>query len=535
MRSHKMNPAVIAALEPRRLLAAGYQIELQFAAGTPASVQTAAQTAKARWESVITGDVPDVGAGSWGSPVDDLRIMVSVVSIDGPGGGVARTRPTFVRSDATGLPIYGEVQFDTADLSSLIANNILTSTATHEMAHAIGFGSLWQTKGLVGTPTPSDPVFTGTLARAEYRTLANDPNAAGVPIENEGGTGTIDQHWRRSTFGNELMNGFIVAGTMPLSRVSIAMFADLGYTVNMGAANAYSLPTVNVGGTVKSSTTNTGLSGRTVFADSDNDGTLDTFEKRATTDANGAYTITGLTPRTYNIRQVLPAGSTQTSPAANAPVAVTIAFGGATQTANFVATPVGTGGTPAAPTGLIGVVASGTQINLAWKDNATNETGYRVQRATNSSFTTELVTINLGANVKYFANTGLTPGTTYYYRVFAVNGATLSAASNVVSKTTTGSGGTAPVAPSGLIAVVKSSSRIDLAWKDNSINETGFRIERALSSGGAWSTIATVGANVKYFQSTGLLANTTYYYRIVALNGSSASSASNVASAKTLV
>lgn len=528
---------MMTSLEPRRLLAAGYQIELQFGAGTPTSVQQAAQAAKAKWESVITGDVPDVGSGAWGGPVDDLRILVSVVSIDGAGGGVARTRPTYVRSDSTGLPIYGEVQFDSADLNSLIANNILTNTATHEMAHAIGFGSLWQSKGLVSTAQAGDPRFIGAAARAEFRTLSNDPNATGVPIENVGGTGTIDLHWRRSTFGNELMNGFIVPGTMPLSRTSIAMFADLGYTVNMAAANSYSLPTVNVSGAVTSSTSGAGLSGRTVFADSDNDGVLDSFEKRATTSSTGSYTITGLTPRQYNIRQVLPSGSTQTSPASNAPVSVTIAFGGSTQTANFVATPVGTGGAPAAPTGLIASVASNTQINIAWKDNATNETGYRIQRATNSAFSTGLTTINLAANTKYYANTGLSAGTTYYYRVYALNGATLSAASNVVSKTTTGApGGTgsAPLAASGLIAAAKTSSRIDLAWKDNSTNETGFRIERATSASGAWTAIMTVGANVTYVQTTGLASNTTYYYRIVALNGASAASPSNVASAKTL-
>jgi hypothetical protein len=533
MRPTNLKP-VMTSLEPRRLLAAGYQIELQFAAGTPTSVQQAAQAAKSKWESVITGDVPDVGSGAWGGPVDDLRVLVSVVSIDGAGGGVARTRPTYVR-DGSSLPIYGEVQFDSADLNSLVANSILTSTAIHEMAHAIGFGSLWVTKGLVSTAQPGNPVFTGTLARAEFRTLSNDPNATGVPIENIGGTGTIDQHWRRSTFGNELMNGFIVPGTMPLSRVSIAMFADLGYTVNMAAANSYSLPTVNVAGTVRSSTTNAGMSGRTVFADSDNDGALDAFEKRATTDASGAYTLTGLTPRTYNIRQVLPSGSTQTSPAGNAPVAVTIAFGGASQTANFVATPVGSSSTPAAPTGLVAAVASSSQINLAWKDNATNETGYRIQRATNGAFTTGLTTINVGPNVKYYANVGLAAGTTYYYRVYAVNGSTLSAPSNVASRTTTGGvGGTAPIAPSGLIAATASRSQINLAWKDNATNETAYRIERATSSGGAWTTIATLGPNVKYFQSTGLLANTTYYYRVIALNGSSGSTPSNVASGKTL-
>jgi hypothetical protein len=91
---------------------------------------------------------------------------------------------------------------------------------------------------------------------------------------------------------------------------------------------------------------------------------------------------------------------------------------------------------------------------------------------------------------------------------------------------------TLPNAPSTLTAMVASISRIDLMWRDTSSNERGFPIERRIGTG-AWSQIATVGANVTTFASTGLRSATTYGYRVRAYNGIGASGYSNTASAKT--
>jgi len=90
-----------------------------------------------------------------------------------------------------------------------------------------------------------------------------------------------------------------------------------------------------------------------------------------------------------------------------------------------------------------------------------------------------------------------------------------------------------PAAPSNLTATAISRTRIDLAWSDNSGNETGFRIERA-RNGGAWSQIATTGPNViAYSDTTGLQPNKLYSYRVLAFNGAGNSAWSNTASATT--
>jgi hypothetical protein len=92
---------------------------------------------------------------------------------------------------------------------------------------------------------------------------------------------------------------------------------------------------------------------------------------------------------------------------------------------------------------------------------------------------------------------------------------------------------TPPAAPTGLTATAVSSSQIDLAWTDNSNNETGFEIERSVD-GTNFTPRATVGAHVTAFQDTGLFASTTYWYRLDATNGGGDSAYSNVASATTL-
>jgi uncharacterized lipoprotein YddW (UPF0748 family) len=90
---------------------------------------------------------------------------------------------------------------------------------------------------------------------------------------------------------------------------------------------------------------------------------------------------------------------------------------------------------PAAPTDLSASAVSGTQINLAWTDNATNETGYLIARGTVSGGPYTNIG-GVGANVTNYPDTGLTTNTTYYYVVRAVNAYTTSANSAQASATT---------------------------------------------------------------------------------------------------
>src|SRR6266568_4864874 len=90
-----------------------------------------------------------------------------------------------------------------------------------------------------------------------------------------------------------------------------------------------------------------------------------------------------------------------------------------------------------------------------------------------------------------------------------------------------------PAAPSNLAATAVSSSQINLSWQDNSSNESGFNIERAPTSSGAWTQIGSVGAGATTYANTGLSASTTYYYRVYAYNSKGNSGYSAVVGATT--
>ena len=72
---------------------------------------------------------------------------------------------------------------------------------------------------------------------------------------------------------------------------------------------------------------------------------------------------------------------------------------------------------PAAPTNLVATVVSKSQINLTWTDNASNETGFNIERCKGSTCTNFAQIATVGANVTTYSNTKLTANTTYRYRV----------------------------------------------------------------------------------------------------------------------
>ena len=92
-----------------------------------------------------------------------------------------------------------------------------------------------------------------------------------------------------------------------------------------------------------------------------------------------------------------------------------------------------------------------------------------------------------------------------------------------------------PSAPSNLKVTVVSKSQLNLSWADNSSNESGFKIERSkVSATSGFTEIATTAADATTYSNTGLLRNTTYYYRVRSYNANGSSAYSNTDSGKTL-
>ena len=223
--------------------AAPFTITVVFLGGLTTAQKNAFKTAANRWSKVIVGDLPDVVVN--GQVIDDVLIEASGTAIDGPGGILGQAGPTHLRPASAGaakfIPAKGRMQFDTADLANMQANGTLNDVITHEMGHVLGIGTIWSTKGLLAGATTNNPTFTGKNAKKEYGTLKGTGPTA-VPVENTGGPGTANSHWRETVFRNELMTGFVAGPPNPMSRLTVASLKDLGYVVDLTKAEAYSLP-----------------------------------------------------------------------------------------------------------------------------------------------------------------------------------------------------------------------------------------------------------------------------------------------------
>ena len=92
----------------------------------------------------------------------------------------------------------------------------------------------------------------------------------------------------------------------------------------------------------------------------------------------------------------------------------------------------------------------------------------------------------------------------------------------------------APTAPASLVVTAVSTSRIDATWMDQSSNETGFELERRPSNSLTFTRIATLAANAKSYQDSGLSEGAKYYYRARAITVSSRSPYTKAANAITL-
>lgn len=171
-----------------------FDIQIVFSGGLTASQQAAFSAAELRWESIITGDVPDVIVPGFGL-IDDLQIDASGVAIDGVGGILGQAGPDFLRPGSS-LPVHGTMQFDTADLAALEASGQLQDTILHEMAHVLGFGTIWSNLGLLLNPASqggNNPRFTGRSGDSRVqRTLRTECSQR--PCGSDGRTG----HGRRT-------------------------------------------------------------------------------------------------------------------------------------------------------------------------------------------------------------------------------------------------------------------------------------------------------------------------------------------------
>jgi titin len=180
---------------------------------------------------------------------------------------------------------------------------------------------------------------------------------------------------------------------------------------------------------------------------------------------------------------------------------------------------------PAIPV-LTATASSATSVALNWTA-VTGATSYLVEASSNGGATWS--TINT-ATTNSYTNTALTSDSGYEYRISGIDASGTGVASNVVSVTTLLA---APAGFTTTAALVSSGAEIDLAWTpvDDAVT---YKVERSLTGTGAWSTISnTLGGATSSYADTTVLAGTTYYYRISAVDAAGTSAPATTAHALT--
>jgi hypothetical protein len=251
-----------------------------------------------KWESVITGIKES-------TEIPDYKLSLSVDIMSLPSGVLGGT--SVFEYNSIGYlygktyPTRANIELSSTQISTL-ATEIRSSGKSslyyvflHEVGHALGIGPLWAFSSILNRPIATDD--TGKLyyrsdnVLREYKNIdafnGISNNLIGIPIEDNGGSGTAGVHLEEGNEGSltidnrtltvsgvtynapgldqELMTGWAETNLvdMPLSRITVALLDDLGYTVNYNNADSYygpmtpSVPTTLTFNVSRSSTGNT--------------------------------------------------------------------------------------------------------------------------------------------------------------------------------------------------------------------------------------------------------------------------------------
>lgn len=215
---------VCAVIFTSTVVAGPFNIDLSFTSSftnflseTQQSVFTQAEN---YWEKVISGYQA-------GIEIESLAITADSFFIDDAYGTLGWAGPTAMeRQGGFVFATAGAMTFDSVDVARLYNDGRLLDVVIHEMAHVIGFGTLWKLNDLY---IDGSYQYTGAAALAAYQ-AAYDASATWVPVENDGGPGMEGAHWEEDIFGNELMTGWLDL-TNPVGSVTLGSFVDIGYAL----------------------------------------------------------------------------------------------------------------------------------------------------------------------------------------------------------------------------------------------------------------------------------------------------------------
>ncbi|MGQ0605662.1 MAG: fibronectin type III domain-containing protein [Candidatus Nitrosotenuis sp.] len=177
---------------------------------------------------------------------------------------------------------------------------------------------------------------------------------------------------------------------------------------------------------------------------------------------------------------------------------------------------------PDPPTNVSATAVSATQVNLLWSaptnDGGSGVNSYKIEYKVGSGSYSILVA-STGGPTTYYSHTSLTTGTTYTYKISAINNIGTGSPSSEASATpTSSSSGALPGAPTGLTGVAASPTQANLSWtaptNTGGYPVTGYKIEYRISSGSYSTLVSNTGSTTTSYSHTGLTTNQVYVYRV---------------------
>ena len=172
---------------------------------------------------------------------------------------------------------------------------------------------------------------------------------------------------------------------------------------------------------------------------------------------------------------------------------------------------------PAAPTTLTATLTAGPQVSLAWRDNATNESGFLVERSVNGGAFARLASPPARANTgtASYVDGAVSVGSTYAYRVSAVNVAGQSPPSNTATAAVLLPG--QPTIATATAVRSGNNERVTVTWGDVA-NETSYVVQWSANSFATVSGQSGALAAGSTTFTTGNIARQVWSFRVRAVN-----------------
>ena len=197
-------------------------------------------------------------------------------------------------------------------------------------------------------------------------------------------------------------------------------------------------------------------------------------------------------------------------------------------------------GAPGPPTNLTAMADGETAIDLSWVEpddsGSSAIKGYRIQVSEDAGATWADLVEDTESTATDYKHSGLQPGTTRHYRVFAINDSGTGLPSDIATARTDG-GDLVPGMPPRLIASALGQTEIELSWTQpdsGSSAITAYRIEVSADGGTVWADlVANTGSTATMYTHTGLQPGTTRHYRVSAINDAGTGLPSPIAHATT--